>query len=336
MKFAVLCQTTIRDFITGVRTFTKECHNTGVCDLYLLSTIGSLDDDEYKTVQKLYTSEEYSGTIVSTCLYETDNMDIIDSFPHPRILYLHEWSSLKHGNWRFIDKIDIIAYDRPLLAKSFIDRYPSFDKPYRELTLPYLFKGEKNGEHYEKNIISLTRIAPNKHFLEVYDAAAELPSFNFHIAGVKYKTTEEGGEYFERIKLLLSGLDNVHWYGELTNKEIVNCLSNSEYYLGLTSDTSGWQTYGIEYAAMEAMDAGCIPIVNSEMEYEYRRQGARAIFWNSSSTSAPLARLIRNCYDGGSYLRSYIVPHNYEFLRRKNIRFRNQLELMVKEYIGGL
>jgi len=123
-------------------------------------------------------------------------------------------------------------------------------------------------------------------------------------------------------------LNNVKLLSYDSNENLRRHLSSSKFYIGLTKDFDGWTTYGVEYAAMEAMDCGCIPIIYDEMEYEYRRQGVRAAFVGD----APLSGYLTEIYRQREYWASTAIEHNYKFLEKKNTRFLSHLRSIIEEF----
>lgn len=333
MKLAILCQTSMIDFINGMRKATELMHDLTDSDLYLLTWDKSVETERYNVPGLENIPSDYDATLLSTCLFETDNASIIDLFPRPRMLYLHAWDSLKHSNWRYMDKIDVLLYDRPMLAKHFIEEYPSFDKPYRELTLPYIPEAEwfspSRCAKQHNLFVSHGRISQNRQTERILEAAAKCPRLDFIILAPDFQKEDKRMLYAKEMEERALDLSNVSFqYCGFGDSYIRLCLDHAQFYIGSTKDLSGHGTYGVEYAAMEAMDHGCVPVIYDEMEFEYRRQGARAAFFGDS----PLSQHLLNAYYGREHIISNTVERNYEFLRKKNTRFHSQLQSIVDEF----
>ena len=327
-KIIVLCRPGEDAVTTGIRTFLGELHKTRMADLLFLSRNAEPTRLVHHPVEKDH--DHYQGTLIANLIYETDDTSVIKDSPHPRILYLHTYNSLKHGNERFVlEDVDVICYDRPLLAKHFIDAHPGWNKPYRELTLPFAFQQIRLPEiKVEKTVVVHARVASEKMSHLICETAGEMPDFQFVCLVPPGTLDVTNDPYIADFLERARALSNLS-VGAGTSASLHQELGRSMFYMGLSEDPTGHMTYGVEYAAMEAMLHGCIPLINEGMEFEYRRQGAKACFINVSRS---ISMNIRNINSSLDFNRQRIVQDNFQFIQRKNPRFRRQLESIIEEF----
>ena len=114
------------------------------------------------------------------------------------------------------------------------------------------YKADENPQR--KGVISLGRFAASKMQMEQIKAAENLPEINFHIVGF---VTDKA--YFERCRSYVAShhLKNVHLHPNLDYGEMVRLLNSSKYFLHTLVN----EPFGI--TAVEAIAAGCIPIVHN-------------------------------------------------------------------------
>jgi len=106
----------------------------------------------------------------------------------------------------------------------------------------------------EERVITISRLTPEKNLDFILEVARYQKNLTFTIAGA---TTKHSEAYVERLKkkAKLMGVENVEIVENPTREEIKDLLARSTYYLHPKFP----EHYGI--AVMEAIAAGCIPIV---------------------------------------------------------------------------
>jgi glycosyltransferase involved in cell wall biosynthesis len=115
-------------------------------------------------------------------------------------------------------------------------------------------KYEHPAEKARSGIISLGRFARLKMQLEQIKLAEQLPGVDFHLIGF---VTDQA--YFERCRDYVRErrLTNVHLHPNLDQEQVIGLLNFTKYFLHTLVD----EPFGI--TAVEAITAGCIPIVHN-------------------------------------------------------------------------
>jgi hypothetical protein len=115
-------------------------------------------------------------------------------------------------------------------------------------------------------------------------------------------------------------------YG-VSSDSVITLLSSCKAYLSATKyDIPG--VYGVEYSAMEAMDSGCLPIVDNNVKIEYESKGASALFYDSIFSMIDQVNYAIEEYD--SVIGFSIIKNNRLFLNRKMQLFVDQFKKVIK------
>lgn len=272
--------------------------------LYILSDLHVYEDDELR--QRLDTIARIGGTVLA---------------------YIHGPDSLKEGDRWVLDHIDGFLYDRPALMQWFDEQFLTYGKWRHELTLPFIpdDNDDEITTHVRGNIVcSFGRIIDFKGMQDLI--------YNSHrIKGVVVLFGYLGGHSPKQETVLLHSKMMVHAnaasksnisymsapYG-LPPCEVNAILRISKTFVdNLKYPIDG--VYGVQYTALEAMAAGCIPIVSKSIACEFERQRFKHVVIEDDNG------LVRNI--NGTFLGSWFLvrKNNHDIIVKKQEIFLRQL-----------
>lgn len=137
----------------------------------------------------------------------------------------------------------------------FLDVFKDYDRDIPVIYPPVqMDKYDRPANKKRSGIVSLGRFARLKMQLEQIKLAEQLPEVDFHLVGFVTDQT-----YFERCRDYMRDrrLTNVHLHPNLDQEQVIALLNSSKYFLHTLVD----EPFGI--TAVEAIAAGCIPIVHN-------------------------------------------------------------------------
>jgi glycosyltransferase involved in cell wall biosynthesis len=185
--------------------------------------------------------------------------------------------------------------------------------------LPYLPVVPFCSDIEERTIFSVCRLDPIKRVETLIDVA---PRVNGKIILWLYtmdflrnysKTIEVVAKEQTNIECLVTGFP-------FKEKSIFEALSRVNSYYSSTVWGSGT---GVEYAALEAMNNLCVPVIRSNMKSDYEREGYRGFFWEYHED---LIRAIE-C----SFIDRSMLYDNLEILTENCNNFKNMF-VEISEY----
>lgn len=263
-------------------------------------------------------------------LYAEDDISILREFQENKkkiMSYIHGPDSIVDTNYKFIEEyVTHIFWDRKLLMKDTEDRF-NVRMSNSHLTLPFFVSENKNDRiNYRFNTVaSQCRVASLKGIDRIVDASTGIDGnvVIFGYTGDRIKRRDI--QYYQTISDKLKTKKNVTMfmspYG-ISSDSIATLLSSCKSYLSATKyDISG--VYGIEYAAMEAMNEECLLIVNNNIKQEYTEKGCEALFYDDRDDMIEYANFSLREYD--SETSKSVIAHNRSFLMSKMRLFCDQL-----------
>jgi len=146
----------------------------------------------------------------------------------------------------------------------------------------------KSGKKKKNSFVFLGRMSKNKRIGLLIDALAETKEkFELHIAGMDFDNIALD----LRAKALEKGIsDKVIIHGEISEKKLLDLLSESEFFVS----ASEYEGFGI--TALEAMASGCIPILNSIESFRHFVQGEKngfiADFADTKNTAEKIKKIM--------------------------------------------
>jgi glycosyltransferase involved in cell wall biosynthesis len=329
----------VNSFVRHFQDVVNNCSDDSLhCDLFAMSKTGISNnrlDRDIALFDKAVIKNYDVLFLADFHLYGEDDLTILEQFAktNKRIVsYVHGPDSIIPSNYGFIEEyVDHIFWDRELLMKDTISRY-GVNKSNSLLTLPYYVFAHDfdNDSIYRMNIIaSQCRVAPLKGIERILRASRHIQDrvVVFGYTGDRIKTRDI--DYYEVLKKEVQDCKNVTLfmssYG-ISSSSVATLLRSCKAYLSATKyEVPG--VYGIEYAAMEAMDSGCLPIIDSNIEIEYVNKGAEALFYCSSDEM--IEQMTRSIKDYESSSSQALISNNRLFLNNKMSFFIDQLKTVI-------
>jgi hypothetical protein len=268
-------------------------------------------------------------------LYDEDDKTILNDFEvgNKSIMsYIHGPDSIVEGNDNSFIKeyVGHIFWDRELLMRNTIDRF-GLDISNSPLTLPYFVDKRKEYGRYRFNtIVSQCRVASLKGIDRIVDASEEILGniviFGYMGDRIKTKDLDYYKILLDKLRFRQNVIMFMSPYG-ISSDSVSTLLSSCKAYLSATKyEIPG--VYGIEYSAMEAMDSGCLPIIDDNVKIEYISKGAKALFYDDMFSMIDQVNYAIDEYD--SPRGQSIIENNRLFLNRKMDLFMHQFKEVVR------
>jgi glycosyltransferase involved in cell wall biosynthesis len=126
-----------------------------------------------------------------------------------------------------------------------------------------------------RTILSVCRLDPIKRIETLIDVAGRV---NGRIVLLLYMMDflKNYNRTIEGIAKERKNIECFARYYPFEESEVFEALALANSYYSATVWSSGT---GVEYAALEAMNSLCVPVIRNNMESDYRREGYRACFW---------------------------------------------------------
>ena len=324
----------------GVNSFSRHfqdvvnnCSNSLHCDLFAMSqkSISNNRLDRGISLFDFSVTENYDVLFLADFhLYDEDDLSILKQWSKtkkPIVSYVHGPDSIIPSNYSFIKEyVDHVFWDREKLMEDTALRY-GVDIPNSHLTLPFFVSEDRRDRiDYRFNVVaSQCRVASLKGIDKIINASSALEGnvVIFGYTGDRIKDRDI--QYYQMISDTLKTKNNVTMfmspYG-ISSSAIATLLSSCKVYLSATKyDVPG--VYGVEYAAMEAMNEGCLLIADENIKQEYRNKGCEALFYDNTNDMVDCVNWALREYD--SAMSKSMMDCNSLFLKNKMTLFCDQL-----------
>lgn len=325
MKIAIACSFQAYSQRNGVSTLAVNVHDLFPEESDLIR-IGKFENknflrwkddpiDSILSMVEYYKTDlrKYDFTFVPS-LYaqgnKTEDLRMLSLFPHPIIARVDDFIDLDE-DFEWIDDVDVFICFKEKLGKWCEKKYPR--KKIIISGLPYIPKILNNEQRKNNVITTMSRVDPIKRLELLLDVASRIKGV-VRLSGTKFDNPEF--RYWNRFILsLASQSKNVEINLEDDFKEVNKEFLRSNSYYGATFWSSG---IGVEYAALEAMDCGCVPVVTDRMRRDYEREGFKACFWDLQED---LVLATNKSFD----YNKEIIFNNIEVLKERPKIFKKEL-----------
>lgn len=242
-----------------------------------------------------------------------ENLSELKNYPRPIIARVDDIGDYKWGEdvdilWCFKNKM--YEYFRRHTNKKVVIS----GLPYFPFTPPFV------EEIHRRTIASICRLDPVKRIDTLIDVSKRV---NGKIILLLF-LNEALKFYNTNVERIAKSELNIECHVKdvpFEKKEIFRVLSKATSYYGGTVTYSG---IGVEYAALEAMNNLCVPVVRSNMKSDYIREKYRAFFWEYHED------LIKSIED--SFVDQSMLYYNLERLQENHAHFKNMFMEVVNQW----
>lgn len=313
-------------FPSGGRTFAQNCQ----------AILGGkiLPLDQAFSDKEIYEGFDY--TILASPMLSTRGItgeaeqweDNICHFPHPIISRIDDYMDINE-DFTWMNEIDFFL---PLKRKFYDwavgpgrDAFPILRKPVLLSSTPFLpMNCDAKWEEKQDLIFSYSRIDPRKRIEFLVENARWLYG-KVYVLGdmIDSRSWQMYNDYFTDRCSVEDNVELITKPGGLTLEEASLTLRASKLaYAG-----TFWKSGGsLEYAALEAMDLGCLPIVSDYNSGEYRRENLEHVAFSNSWEFVFLVNMILG---GPEEWFMDKIHHNFERLRQRADEFRLSIERLL-------